>query len=104
MVVFELPAAGGVGGPRVASLGSCRVRAPLQTLRERGDLRICDIGLAATHTAADALQSLRMVMGEIRLPDALAPYVFETDRSPPTDRLARTLSGGVEVFLLEICS
>jgi|GEM_PF-1653021 len=102
MIIFELPSNDGGLGPRAASLGSCRVRNPLYVLRDRGDLRICDGGLAATHTAAEALQTLRLVTGEARIPDELAPYVFETDKTPSTERLARTLEGGVEVFLLEV--
>ena len=88
---------------RVACLGSCRVRRPLQALRDRGDLRMCDRGLGATHSAAEALQALRLIRGETYVSDALAPYVFEAETTPSTARLAQTLSGGVDVFLLEIC-
>ena len=102
MVIFELPS--NAEGPtlRGASLGSCRVRNPLYVLRERGDLRICDAGMAATHTAAEALQTLRLVKGEISIPDGLSPFVFETEKAPPTERLAQTLSGGIDVCLLEV--
>jgi hypothetical protein len=102
MVIFELPSSAESASLRAVSLGSCRVRNPLYVLRDRGDLRICDGGLAATHTAAEALQALRLVRGEIQIPDALAPFVFETEKTPPTERLAQTLSGGVDVSLLEV--
>lgn len=103
MVIFELPSNAERIGLRAASLGSCRVRNPLYVLRDRGDLRICDGALAATHTAAEALQTLRLISGETHIPDELAPYVFETEKTPSTERLAQTLKGGVEVFLLEVC-
>lgn len=103
MIVFELPPGGDGVGPRLGSLGSCRVRNPLHVLRERGELRLCDGGPCPTHSAAEALQTLRLVRGEITIPDAFAPYVFETEKTPPTARLAQVLAGGVEVFILEIC-
>ncbi len=103
MIVIELPPGGDGVGPRVASLGSCRVRNPLFGLRERGELRLCDGGPCPTHSAAEALQILRLVRGEIDIPDAFAPYVFETEKTPPTARLAQIVDGGVEVFLLEVC-
>ncbi len=103
MIVFELPPGGDGVGPRVASLGSCRLRNPLNALRDRGEMRLCDGGPCPTHSAAEALQTLRLVMGEITIPDAFAPYVFERENAPPTARLAQILSGGVDIFLLEAC-
>jgi hypothetical protein len=103
MHIFELrPGADGVA-LRVASLGSCRVHRPLQALRARGDLRMCDRGLGATHSAAESLQAIRLLRGETHVPDALAPYVFDREKTPSTELLAQTLAGGVEVFLLEVC-
>ena len=102
MVIFELPATRDGGGLRAASLGSCRVRNPLYVLRDRGDLTICAGGLAATHTAAEARQTLALVRGELSISDFLSPYIFETDRAPSVAGLRRTLGGGVDVFLLEV--
>ncbi|MEO7027320.1 MAG: hypothetical protein ABI056_07175, partial [Caulobacteraceae bacterium] len=102
MVIFELPAGAGRAGVRAATLGSCRVRNPIFALRERGDLMVCDAGLVATHSAPEALQSLRLILGESRIDDFLAPYVFEAQTQPDVERLARTLAGGVEAFIVEI--
>ena len=102
MIIFELPATREGTGLRAASLGSCRVRNPLYVLRDRGDLRICVGGLAATHTAAEASQTLALVRGELSISDFLSPYIFETLRVPSTTELRRTLGGGVDAFLLEV--
>ncbi len=102
MVIFELPATRDGANLRAVSLGSCRVRNPLFVLRDRGDLRIRAEGPTPTHTAAEALQSLAVALGEQSIPEALNPYVFESDHRPSVDRLARALREGVDVFLLEI--
>lgn len=103
MIVFELPPDGDGVGPRVASLGSCRLRNPLNALRERDEMHLCDGGPCPTHSAAEALQTLRLVRGEITISDAFAPYVFEREKSPSTARLAQILEAGVDIFLLEAC-
>ena len=102
MVIFELPATRDGGNLRATSLGSSRVRNPLFVLRDRGDLRIRAEGPTPTHTAAEALQSLAVALGERSIPEALNPYVFESDHRPSVDRLARALREGVDVFLLEV--
>jgi hypothetical protein len=102
MVIFELPASGDGDGLRAASLGSCRIRNPLYALRDQGDLTICAGGLAATHTAAEARQTLALVRGELSISDFLSLYVFETDQTPSTAGLGLTLDGGVDAFLLEV--
>jgi hypothetical protein len=102
MVIFELPATRDGGDLRATSLGSCRVRNPLFVLRDRGDLRIRAEGPTPTHTAAEALQSLAVALGEQVIPEALNPYVFESDHRPSADRLASALREGIDVFLLEI--
>src|SRR5471030_816693 len=102
MVIFELPATRDGGDLRATSLGSCRVRNPLFVLRDRGDLRIRVDGPTPTHTAAEALQSLAVVLGEKSIPEALNPYIYESDHRPSADRLAGALREGIDVFLLEI--
>jgi hypothetical protein len=102
MVIFELPATRNGGELRATALGSCRVRSPLFVLRDRGELRIRAEGPTPTHTAAEALQSLAVALGERSIPEILAPYIFESDHRPYADRLTRTLREGVDVFLLEI--
>jgi len=102
MVIFELPATRHGSDLRAAALGSCRVRNPLFVLRDRGDLRIRAEGPTPTHTAAEALQSLAVALGERAIPDALGSYVFESDPAPSADRLARALREGIDVFVLEI--
>ena len=102
MVIFELPAHRRVGDLRAWALGSCRVRNPLFVLRDRGDLRIRADGPTPTHTAAEALQSLAIVMGECAIPEGLHSLIFESEHRPAIDRLARTQREGIDVFLLEI--
>lgn len=102
MVIFELPSTRDRADLRAISLGSCRVRNPLTVLRDRGDLRIRAEGPSPTHTAAEALQSLTVVLGEQSIPETLHPYIYESDHRPSVARLARALREGIDVFLLEI--
>ncbi|MDQ2860502.1 MAG: hypothetical protein M3T55_07215 [Pseudomonadota bacterium] len=102
MVIFELPAAGDRGDLRAMSLGSCRVKNPLFVLRDRGDLRIRAEGPSPTHTVAEALQSLTVVLGERSIPESLTPYIYEGDHRPSLNRLAGTIRHGIDVFIIEI--
>jgi len=102
MVIFELPARGDGGDLRAMSLGSCRVKNPLFVLRDRGDLRISAEGPMPTHTAAEALQSLAVVLGENYITDMLKPYIYEGDYPPSFEHLAHTIRQGVDVFVIEI--
>ena len=102
MVIFELPADSAGEGLRASVLGSCRVRNPIFTLRDRGDLKIFAEGPTPTHTVGEALQTLDIVLGERQIPDALSPYIFETERTPAMHRLSKTLREGVDVFVLEV--
>jgi hypothetical protein len=101
MVIFELPDSAGEC-LRASALGSCRVRNPITTLRDRGDLKIFAEGPMPTHTVAEALQTLAIVLGECEIPDTLSPYIFETQRTPAMHRLNQTLRDGVDVFVLEV--
>jgi hypothetical protein len=103
MYVFELPCKREAGGTRVATIGSCRVRNPFSALQELGELKVCDYGLAATHSIGEARQALESVLMTRTLPAEFSPYLYGTAAPPPTDRLRRTLAGGVQVFLLEVC-
>lgn len=102
MIIFELPSDLAGRGLRASSLGSCRVRNPIFTLRDRGDLKLCAEGPAVTHSAAEALQTLAVAMGERQIPDALSPYIFETELTPAMHRLSRALADGVDVFIVEV--
>lgn len=102
MITFDLPGLGGHAPVRGACLGSCRVRAPLFVLRDRGELRIRAEGPTPTHTAAEAFQSLRVIRGEQVIPDLLKPYVYESEPGDSTRRLARDLRAGIDCFILEI--
>jgi hypothetical protein len=104
MVIFDLPPISRRGAVRATALGSCRVTNPILVLRNRGDLKICDWALSAHHTAPEALQSLKVVAGELRIPDDLSPYVFETETTPPIDRARDWLREGIDVFVLEVSS
>lgn len=102
MVIFETPAGALGRGPRVATFGSCRVANPFFALRDLGDLRICDAALAATHSASEALQTLRFVLGQVSIPDWLSPFVFEIETTPDPSRIAATLRRGVDATIVEI--
>jgi hypothetical protein len=102
MIIFEVPSNGGQGGIRVASLGSCRVRAPISALADRGDLRICEKNLVRTHTAAEALQEIDLIMGEKSIPEFLWPFVFSRGETSKHQLLASLLRKRVGVFILEI--
>jgi hypothetical protein len=102
MVIFELPPNRDRADLRAVSMGSCRVRNPLAVLRDRGDLRIRAEGPSPTHTAAEALQSLAVVLGEQYIPEGLHPYIYESDHRRSVGPLARALGEGIDVFLLEI--
>jgi hypothetical protein len=102
MNIFELPAGQDRAGLRAAAIGSCRVSNPLYALAKRGDLKVCLSALQATHSMAEALQTLRYTFGEARIPDALSPYIFDTEPSPSAQELARALRDGVDAFLVEV--
>jgi hypothetical protein len=86
MVKFKLPSDG--GGLRACCLGSCRVHDPLYRLRDRGDLRICDAGFAATHSAAEALQALDLVTGDQTiLAETLRTMGLDRHRDYPAEHL-----------------
>ncbi len=102
MIVFELPAHHHGEGLRAAAIGSCRVVNPISVLAERGDLKICASGLQATHSAAEALQIVRFIGGEIEIPDKLSPYIFDAERTPSPLPLERTVAGGVDAVIVEI--
>lgn len=102
MIIFDLPSVGEEVGPRVSCLGSCRVHKPLQALAKEGELSIRAVGMNATHTAAEALQTLQLVAGEKDIPDSLSRYAFGAEASPPRDRLRSAMEEGVDLFLLEI--
>jgi hypothetical protein len=104
MIIFDLPPTNDISGLRALSLGSCRVTNPIIILRERGDLRLCALGLTSHHTAPEALQSLRVVNGELRIPDALCPYIFDTEVTPPVDHLRDLVATGIDAFILEVCA
>jgi hypothetical protein len=48
------------------------------------------------------LQAFEVVIGQRLIPEGLDHFVYEKGRSPPTDRLARTLAEGADEFLLEV--
>jgi hypothetical protein len=89
-------------GVRAMALGSCRVTNPIIALRASGAVKICGWGLDAHHTAPEALQSLKIVAGELSIPDALSPYIFETDCTPPVDQVRDLMRTGIDVFVLEV--
>jgi len=103
MYVFELPSKREAGGTRVATIGSCRVRLPFSALQDLGELKVCDYGMGFTHGIDEARQALETVLGLRSVPAQFSPYIYGTAKPPPADRLRRTLAGGVDVFLVEVC-
>jgi len=102
MIAFELPASRDGAALRGISLGSCRVRAPLLALRDRGDLRTGPESPSPSHTAAEALQNLAVVLGERAVPEHLCQYIYESDHRPSVNGMAERLRQGVDVFVLEV--
>lgn len=102
MRIFEAPSTPDSEGLRVATLGSCRVHIPLGMLAGRGELTLCEQGMPLTHTAAEALQILDLIMGAKRIPDALAPFVFGAEEIPPAGLLRENLRRGLDAVLLEV--
>jgi len=102
VIIFDIPGKGGRGGLRVGSLGSCRIRNPLTPLANRDDLRSTAGGLEATHTAAEALQTLEFILGERVIPAQFNRYIFNKDETPAIDRLQMALHNKIDVFLLEV--
>ena len=103
MYVFELPSKRQAGGTRVATIGSCRVRNPFTALQDLGELKVCDYGLSFTHSISESRQAMETVLGLRSIPSEFSRYIYGTGATPPSDRLRRTLAGGVDVFLLEVC-
>ena len=104
MIVFDLPRAPGASTIRAASFGSCRVTDPLFVLRSQGDLRIRAWGMAAHHTATEALQTIEVITGDRQIPDDLSPFVFETETPMAPGKLAPLVRQGIEIYILEVSS
>jgi len=102
MIIVDLPPGEGAPALRVGVLGTCRVRDTLSALNGSGELRVCEQGLEATHTASEARQALDFVTGKLHIPDDLSLYIFERKHTPSPDALGRLVAGGVDVFVLEI--
>src|SRR5665213_2445099 len=102
MIIFEMPSEAGAPGLRVLFVGSCRLRFPISALADRGDAWLFTQGLSATYTAADALQMVDFVLGDLDIPDGLSPYIFNAEKAPSPEILKKVLNGGVEIFLLEV--
>jgi hypothetical protein len=103
MIIYDLPPVRDSGGPLASCLGSCRVHKPLQTLAKLGEVHIRAIGMNATHTAAEALQTLQIIAGEKVVPNSLNQYALGSKAPRQTGGLRSAMEGGVDVFLVEIC-
>ena len=102
MLIFDLPATRETAASRVVAQGSCRIRNPFLALQGGGGLKVRAVGLAATHTAAEARQSIEFALGLRAIPAELFPYVFGLDPPPETLALGRLYRDGFEAFALEI--
>ena len=58
--------------------------------------------MALTHTAAEALQTLDLIIDDRQIPDILCPFVFGADQAPPVDALRRNLRRSLDAVLLEV--
>lgn len=101
MMVFDLKHAGSV--ERVAVIGSCRLRTPLATMKKLGKIDVLIAQPALTHSFAEARQNYRHALGEARVPDVFAPYVFQKETSPPASSYPRDILDGVKTVLVEMC-
>jgi hypothetical protein len=102
MIIIELPARHDGSGLRAGAIGSCRVSNPFYALAKLGELKICQASLQATHSMAEALQTFRYTAGELRIPDRLSPYIFDSPRSPSAKELLRTLRNGLDAYVVEV--
>lgn len=80
-------------------IGSCRIHGPL-----RGRPGYQPILPGYTHTAKEAIQRMRFVRGELKIPDSVSPYVFSRPRPPLVARKYRKALESSDVVLVEICS
>lgn len=104
MLVFDIKLQGG-SVQRVAVIGSCRVRNPLLKLREAGshDLKWIVSKPPLTHSFNEARQIVRYVNREIQIPDDIAPYIFETPRTPNLEGYPEDVLSTVDTFIVEMC-
>jgi len=104
MLVFDIKLQGG-STQRVAVIGSCRVRNPLLKLREAGspDLKWIVSKPPLTHSFNEARQIVRYVNREIEIPDVIAPYIFETARTPSLEGYPQDVLSTVDTFIVEMC-
>lgn len=80
-------------------IGSCRVHGPL---RGRPGYQPALPGY--THTAKEAIQRIRFLCGELKIPDSVSPYVFSLSRAPAVTHRHRQALDRSDVVLVEICS
>lgn len=80
-------------------VGSCRIHGPL-----RGRPGYQKVLPGYTHTAKEAIQRLRFVRGQDRIPESVAPYVFSRDRTPEVTLAHRKALQDSDVVVVEICS
>jgi hypothetical protein len=104
MLVFDLKSQGDAV-QRVAVIGSCRVRNPLLKLREAGnhDLKWIVSKPPLTHSFNEARQIIRYVKREVEIPDVIAPFIFETARTPKLDGYPEDLLSTVDTVIIEMC-
>ena len=57
-----------------------------------------------THTAKEAIQRIRFVRGELKIPNRVAPYVFSRPHAPLVGRKHRKALASSDIVLVEICS
>jgi hypothetical protein len=103
MLIFDLPRKGARDALRVGSLGSCRVRNPISALSGKGSLCVRGslIG-CATHTSAEAVQTMNYISGALDLPEFLNPYVFGASAAPSRDHVVALMRDRLDACLVEI--
>lgn len=89
----------------VSAIGSCRIHTPIRLLA-RGRIRTDHQGAEwYTHSTRDALQKLKIVRGQLQIPDELVPLIAETHEQKWNPGAHRPdFYGATDVFVIEICS
>lgn len=92
--------------PRVLAIGTCRIFRPLRRMDAAGTIEMLHYGKTPhwwfTHTAAEGIQYLRALSGEIDIPAHLRPLVCETTADLPADLAAPDSLNRVDLVVVEI--
>jgi hypothetical protein len=103
MIVIDVPSTRRGGTIRVAVIGSCRVRTPLQKTANNGDFSVIISQPPLTHSFNEARQSWRHATGSQPIPDHFAPFIFDQAASPLRESYPAEILDQIDVFIVEMC-